>query len=67
MEAEIIADSVESGLSVSKTLSLVNEHQMEDMGNDDELATISSAILVVKRPHKQFKQVKKKRKLRPLR
>ena len=61
MEAEIIADSVESGLSVSKTLSLVNEHQMEDMGNDDELATISSVILVVKRPNQKTKTSEKKK------
>ena len=61
MEAEIIADSIESGLSLQKALYLVNMHQMEDMKDTDELATLSSVISVVKRLNPQLKRVKKRK------
>ena len=59
MEVEIIADSIEPGLSMRKAIFLVNMHQLEDMKNTDELTTRSSVISVLTRLNPQLKRLKK--------
>ena len=60
-EAEIIADCIEAGLSINKTLFLVNDHLKEDMNDEDEFANLSSIISVVQRLNPQLKRVRKRK------
>ena len=58
VEAQIIADSVESGLSIARTLGFLNEHLV---GEGREAATMSSIISVVQRLRPMIKKVDKQK------
>ena len=58
VEAAMIADSIEAGLSVSKTLVFLNEHLV---GEGREPATISSIVSVISRLKPQVVKVQKQK------
>ena len=58
VEAQMIADSVESGLSIARTLGFLNEHLV---GEGWEASTMSSIISVVQRLRSMIKKVDKQK------
>ena len=58
IEAEIIADAVEAGLSLTKALYLVNEHLAEE---GREGTTMSAILSVIQRLNPQIKRIQKRK------